>query len=60
MNPGTVNCKTPFSNSCRPKKSHELREHLLFCVIFTVGGSGLMNAQQMQYVMLVSILPLGL
>jgi hypothetical protein len=28
-------------------------------VIFTVGGSGLMNAQQMQYVMLVSTLPLG-
>jgi hypothetical protein len=43
----------------RLKKKHELRGHLLFCVIFTINGFGLMNAQQMHYAMLVSILHLG-
>jgi hypothetical protein len=43
----------------RLKKSRGQRGHLLSCVIFTVGGSGLMNAQQMQYAMLASTLRLG-
>jgi hypothetical protein len=44
----------------RLKKGHEQRGHLLSFAIFTVGRYGLMNTQQMQYVMLVSTLPLGI
>lgn len=43
----------------RARKSREQRGPLLFYVIFTVGGSGLMTAQQMLYAMLVSMVLLG-